>query len=270
MAKIKTGRNLPKAITVGFILIGLVVLTLFINKFAFTFLALAAVLLAGYEVTKQLNKVKRVNLSTFLNLILISIFILFSTLFEETGFIYAFILSIILSLIYSYSQKKIKQTFYFSNSVVLYLGIFGGLAMLMLNQADGAERIFIFIALTALSDTGGYFSGILFGKHKLAPKISPKKSYEGLLGSLVLSTVASIFITPFFLDLNTIEAVIIGLVLALTGTAGDLFESFVKRNLKIKDFSSLLPGHGGMADRIDSLAFNSLFSFLLFGYFLGF
>ncbi|NBO79534.1 MAG: phosphatidate cytidylyltransferase, partial [Actinobacteria bacterium] len=77
-------------------------------------------------------------------------------------------------------------------------------------------------------------------------------------------------IAPFFLDLNTTEAVIVGLVLALTGTAGDLFESFVKRNLKIKDFSSLLPGHGGMADRIDSLAFNSLSSFLLFGFFLGF
>jgi phosphatidate cytidylyltransferase len=142
--------------------------------------------------------------------------------------------------------------------------------MLMLNQSDGAERIFIFIALTALSDTGGYFSGILFGKHKLAPKISPKKSYEGLFGSIFLSGLASILITPLFLDLNIFESIILGLVLPLTGTAGDLFESYVKRNLNIKDFSSLLPGHGGMADRIDSLAFNSLFSYLIFGIFLGF
>lgn len=270
MAKVKTGRNLPNAIIVGLILIGLVVLTLFINKYIFTFLALAAVLLAGYEVTDQLNKVKKLTLSSFLNLVLISIFIIFSVLFEEIGFTYALILGIIFVLIYSYSQKIFKRTFIFSISTVLYLGIFGGLAMLMLNQPDGAERVFIFIALTALSDTGGYFSGILFGRHKLAPKISPKKSYEGLFGSILLSVLASIFVTPIFLDLNLTEAIILGLVLPITGTAGDLFESYVKRNLKIKDFSSFLPGHGGMADRIDSLAFNSLFSYLLFGIFLGF
>ena len=270
MGKIKTGRNLPIAILVGLILISLVVLTLFINKYAFTFLALAAVLLAGYEVTSQLNNVKKINLSIFLNLSLISIFIIFSVLFEELGFFYALILSLIFIIVYSYSQNKFKQTLQFSISTVLYLGIFGGLAMLMLNQSDGAERIFIFIALTALSDTGGYFSGILFGKHKLAPKISPKKSYEGLLGSIFLSALSSILITPLFLDLNLIESIILGLVLPLTGTAGDLFESYVKRNLNIKDFSSLLPGHGGMADRIDSLAFNSLFSYLIFGIFLGF
>ena len=270
MGKIKTGRNLPIAILVGLILIILVVLTLFINKYAFTFLALAAVLLAGYEVTSQLNNVKKINLSIFLNLSLISIFIIFSVLFEELGFFYALILSLIFIIVYSYSQNKFKQTLQFSISTVLYLGIFGGLAMLMLNQSDGAERIFIFIALTALSDTGGYFSGILFGKHKLAPKISPKKSYEGLFGSIFLSALASILITPLFLDLNIFESIILGLVLPLTGTAGDLFESYVKRNLNIKDFSSLLPGHGGMADRIDSLAFNSLFSYLIFGIFLGF
>ncbi|MFZ9213103.1 MAG: phosphatidate cytidylyltransferase [Candidatus Nanopelagicales bacterium] len=270
MGKIKTGRNLPIAILVGLILISLVVFTLFINKYAFTFLALAAVLLAGYEVTSQLNDVKKINLSIFLNLSLISIFIIFSVLFEELGLFYALILSLIFIFVYSYGQKKFKQTLQLSSSTVLYLGIFGGLAMLMLNQSDGAERIFIFIALTALSDTGGYFSGILFGKHKLAPKISPKKSYEGLLGSILLSVLASISITPLFLDLNLLESIILGLVLPLTGTAGDLFESYVKRNLNIKDFSSLLPGHGGMADRIDSLAFNSLFSYLIFGIFLGF
>lgn len=270
MAKVKTGRNLPNAIIVGLGLIGLVVLTLFINKYAFTFLALAAVLLAGYEVTNQLNKVKKLSLSPFLNLVVISIFILFSVLFEELGFVYALIFGVISILIYSYTKKIFKKTFIFSISTVLYLGIFGGLAMLMLNQTDGAERVFIFIALTALSDTGGYFSGIFFGKHKLAPKISPKKSYEGLIGSVLLSVVASIFITPLFLDLDLTKAVILGLVLPITGTFGDLFESYVKRNLKIKDFSSLLPGHGGMADRIDSLAFNSLVSYLLFGIFLGF
>ncbi|MFZ9359800.1 MAG: hypothetical protein ACO249_00465, partial [Candidatus Nanopelagicales bacterium] len=148
MGKIKTGRNLPIAILVGLILISLVVLTLFINKYAFTFLALAAVLLAGYEVTSQLNNVKKINLSIFLNLSLISIFIIFSVLFEELGFFYALILSLIFIIVYSYSQNKFKQTLQLSSSTVLYLGIFGGLAMLMLNQSNGAERIFIFIALT--------------------------------------------------------------------------------------------------------------------------
>ena len=270
MRKINTGRNLPKAIAVGIALIGLVVLTLFVNKFAFTFLALSAVLLAGFEVTTQLNKSKKLNLSIFLNLTSIAVFIFFSVIFLELGTIYAFFLSLIMVLIYSLTQQEKKKTIIFSISTIMYLGIFGALAMLMLNKDDGAERVFLFIALTALSDTGGYFAGIIFGKHKLAPKISPKKSIEGLLGSIFFSVIASFFISPLFLDLNTSQSVILGLVLALTGTAGDLFESFVKRNLNIKDFSTLLPGHGGMADRIDSLAFNSFFSYLLFGIFLGF
>jgi phosphatidate cytidylyltransferase len=150
------------------------------------------------------------------------------------------------------------------------LGIFGSLAMLILRVEDGASRVFLFIAITALSDTGGYLTGIVLGKHRLAPNISPNKSYEGLIGSIIFASLFAGIIGPRFLDITSVQGVIIGIVLAFSGTFGDLFESGIKRKLGIKDFSTLIPGHGGMFDRLDSLAPNALMSFLLFGYFLGF
>ena len=272
MAKINTGRNLPLAILVGVSLISLVILTLFINKFAFTFLAWAAVVIAGYEITNQLNIKLNLTISKSIVMFLISLFIFLPILFGQIAIIYAIISTIILLTIFislSSPQNKIKDLKY-SFFTVLYLGLFGSLAILMLLTKDGAQRVFMFIAITAISDTGGYFAGIIFGKTKLAPKISPNKSYEGLIGSIFFAIIFSIFVVPYFLDLSLIENIILGLVLAITGTIGDLFESYIKRKLSIKDFSTFLPGHGGMADRIDSLAFNSLFSFLLFGLFLGF
>jgi phosphatidate cytidylyltransferase len=151
-----------------------------------------------------------------------------------------------------------------------YLGIFGSLAMLMLRTEDGAGRVFLFIAITALSDTGGYLTGIVIGKHRIAPNISPNKSYEGLVGSIVFASLFASLIGPRFAEIQFIEGLIIGVVLAISGTVGDLFESSIKRKLGIKDFSTLIPGHGGMFDRLDSLAPNALMSFLLFGLFLGF
>ena len=273
MSKIKTGRNLPLATLIGLILITLVIASLFIYKYVFIILALTALLLGAREFTNQWSKTKNVPISFLLVSLSIIAMTISAALSGINGLLSSYLIAILLNLFYSiFKNKKVdfSNIFWVTTFVISYLGIFGSLAMLMLRVEDGASRVFIFIAITALSDTGGYLTGIVLGKHRLAPNISPNKSYEGLIGSIIFASLFAGIIGPRFLDITSVQGVIIGIVLAFSGTLGDLFESGIKRKLGIKDFSTLIPGHGGMFDRLDSLAPNALMSFLLFGYFLGF
>jgi phosphatidate cytidylyltransferase len=103
------------------------------------------------------------------------------------------------------------------------------------------------------SDIGGYAAGVLFGKHPMVPAISPKKSWEGFAGSLIFGTAASVLAVTFLLEKPAWVGIPLGLMLVVTGTLGDLIESQVKRDLGIKDMGTLLPGHGGLMDRLDSV-----------------
>ena len=273
MGKIQTGRNLPLATAIGSGLILLVVLTLFINKYVFVFLALAALLLASHEISTQWVEKKNIQISYSLVAISIIAMTILTAVNGVQGLATAYAGALVLNIIFAYLSRKESSFFSIfgiSFFTFTYLGVFGSLAMLMLRTEDGAGRVFLFIAITALSDTGGYLTGMLIGKHRIAPSISPKKSYEGLLGSLIFASVFAVFVGPYFVEITTNQAIILGISLAIFGTAGDLFESYLKRKLDIKDFSSLIPGHGGMFDRLDSLAPNALVSFLLFGLFVGF
>ena len=273
MSKIKTGRNLPLATLIGLILITLVIASLFIYKYVFIILALTALLLGAREFTNQWSKTKNVPISFLLVSLSIIAMTISAAIYGINGLLISYLLAILLNAFYSiFKSKKVdfSKIFWVTTFVISYLGIFGSLAMLMLRVEDGASRVFLFIAITALSDTGGYLTGIVLGKHRLAPNISPNKSYEGLIGSIIFASLFAGIIGPEFLDITSVQGVIIGIVLAFSGTLGDLFESGIKRKLGIKDFSTLIPGHGGMFDRLDSLAPNALMSFLLFGYFLGF
>ena len=273
MSKIKTGRNLPLATLTGLFLITLVIASLFIYKYVFIILALIALLLGAREFTNQWSKTKNVPISFLLVSLSIIAMTISAALSGINGLLISYLIAILLNLFYSlFNSKKVdfSKIFWVTTFVISYLGIFGSLAMLMLRVEDGASRVFLFIAITALSDTGGYLTGIVLGKHRLAPNISPNKSYEGLIGSIIFASLFAGIIGPEFLDITSVQGVIIGIVLAFSGTLGDLFESGIKRKLGIKDFSTLIPGHGGMFDRLDSLAPNALMSFLLFGYFLGF
>ncbi|MCL2737115.1 MAG: phosphatidate cytidylyltransferase [Propionibacteriaceae bacterium] len=124
--------------------------------------------------------------------------------------------------------------------------------MFILAADQGPLLIALFIAGIAASDTGGYFVGMLLGKHKMSPRISPKKSWEGAAGSLVLSGVVIILIAVLALHIPWWKGMIIAIVLVVAGILGDLVESVIKRDLGIKDMGTLLPGHGGVMDRIDS------------------
>nr|WP_246183051.1 phosphatidate cytidylyltransferase [Mycolicibacterium grossiae] len=134
-----------------------------------------------------------------------------------------------------------------------WIPLFGAFGVLLVYPDDGAQRVFCLMLGVVASDIGGYTAGVLFGKHPMAPAISPKKSWEGLSGSLVLGIAVSVLSVEFILDKPWWVGVPLGIMLVITGTLGDLVESQVKRDLGIKDMGTLLPGHGGLMDRIDSV-----------------
>jgi phosphatidate cytidylyltransferase len=134
-----------------------------------------------------------------------------------------------------------------------WVPLFGSFGALLVYPHDGAGRVFILMITVIASDVGGYAVGVLFGKHPMVPRISPKKSWEGFAGSLVCGITAAILTATFLAGKPPWIGALLGVILVLTGTLGDLVESQVKRDLGIKDMGRLLPGHGGLMDRLDGV-----------------
>ena len=134
-----------------------------------------------------------------------------------------------------------------------YLPLLAVFVALMLTVPDGDRRVLIFLILTVCSDTGGYLAGILFGKHPMVPAISPKKTWEGLAGSLIFTLSAGIITIETLLGGHVWQGLLLGAAAVAASTLGDLVESQIKRDLAIKDMGHLLPGHGGVMERLDSL-----------------
>ena len=153
--------------------------------------------------------------------------------------------------------------------VLIYLPFMAGFTMLMLAADNGVARIITFILLTICNDIGGYATGVLFGKHPIAPKVSPKKSWEGFAGSVVAQSIAGALAFVFFFHAPWWQGVIVGIVMAITATGGDFAESAIKRDLGVKDMGTFLPGHGGVMDRLDSLIPNAVAAWALLALFLG-
>ncbi|OKL55201.1 phosphatidate cytidylyltransferase [Bowdeniella nasicola] len=137
--------------------------------------------------------------------------------------------------------------------VAAYLPFLASFAVLIARRDDGPWAVLAFVAIVVASDTGGYIAGVLFGKHPMSPSISPKKSWEGFAGSQTLAIIVGIAFALFALDLPFWVGALMGLCGVLAGTIGDLGESLIKRDLGLKDMGTVLPGHGGIMDRLDSL-----------------
>lgn len=135
----------------------------------------------------------------------------------------------------------------------VYVPFLAGFVMLLLKPEDGPLRVLTFILVTIASDIGGYCVGVLAGRHPMAPMISPKKSWEGFAGSAVFCVAAGWASVVYLLDADWWIGVLLGLVTVVMATLGDLCESVIKRDLGIKDMSAVIPGHGGLMDRLDSL-----------------
>lgn len=136
--------------------------------------------------------------------------------------------------------------------VLIYLPFLAGFLILLARPLDGLYRVMTFVVLISCNDTFGYLVGVLFGKHPLVPKISPKKTWEGLAGSIVFTVVGGALSFHYLMHEHWWVGALVGFMVVFTATGGDLIESGLKRDLAIKDMGSILPGHGGILDRLDS------------------
>jgi phosphatidate cytidylyltransferase len=138
--------------------------------------------------------------------------------------------------------------------------------MNIIYSEHGAKSILAFFIFVWANDVGAYCFGMLLGRHKLFPRISPKKSWEGFLGGIIIAIVASILVSKFMFDGKNLEHwLIVSIITAVFGTLGDLIESMLKRSVGVKDSGSIMPGHGGMLDRFDAvfLAFPIVFVYMI-------
>jgi len=263
------GRNLPVATAVGIGLLVTVIASLFINVRFFAILVAFAAMLAVRELSKTLV----VGLSdrmVILLQILAPIMVITASLAGAEGLVSAFVVSTLLVLAVRLVDGQEAYVHHVTRSIfaLAYAPLLAGFAVLLSTQENGAWKVLAFILLTAATDLGGYVAGALFGKHSMAPNISPKKSWEGFAGAFVLQLLVGISLWIYVFDQPWWEGAIVGFAMMLTATIGDLIESMIKRDLGIKDMGSLLPGHGGVMDRLDSLVINAFMAWLLFGFFL--
>jgi phosphatidate cytidylyltransferase len=148
--------------------------------------------------------------------------------------------------------------------VLVYVPFLASFAVLLVAQDGGQWWVLAFLAVVVATDTGAYASGLLFGKHPMAPRISPKKTWEGFAGSVVAAIIAGVLLALFMIDQPWWIGLLLGVVMVATGTMGDLIESLIKRDLGIKDISTWLPGHGGFLDRLDSILPSAFAAFVLY------
>ncbi len=267
---IKAGRNLPAAIASGVVLAILAIVSLFTIPWLFGVLAIAALLGAVHEFVSVL-RLKGIHVAR-------TPVYLATAAIPSAAYIWGFeaqlaATGIAILAVMIWRLRKGSEGFVadFSVSVMLvaYLPFMTAFLMLTLAADNGPWRVFVFILLTVSNDIGGYAVGVLFGKHPIAPQISPKKSWEGLAGSVVLQSIVGIVAFIYIFDAPWWQGLIAGIVMTIGATGGDFIESAIKRDLGVKDMGTILPGHGGIMDRLDSLIPNAFVSWVLFSIFLG-
>jgi phosphatidate cytidylyltransferase len=148
--------------------------------------------------------------------------------------------------------------------IQVYAAFLASFTVLLVAEPGGQGWVLALLIVVISTDTGAYATGLLLGKHKMAPRISPKKTWEGFGGSIVAAIIASILVSLFIIHISLLQGLIFGVALALSSTIGDLAESLIKRDLGIKDISNWLPGHGGFLDRLDSVLPSAAVAYALF------
>jgi phosphatidate cytidylyltransferase len=260
----RAGRNLPAAIGVGAALGALIIVTLYVWKPSFLAVIAAAVVIAVWELSNAL-KAQQVRVPV-VPVVVGALSILGAGYAGGSEpMLVALTLTVLATLLWRLPEHPdgFVRDVTAGVFVTTYVPLLAGFAALMLRADDGADRVVVFIAATVLSDIGGYVAGVLFGRHPMAPTISPKKSWEGFAGSALFTAVGGALLVTLLLDGLWWEGVVIGLAAMVAATLGDLGESMIKRDLGIKDMGSLLPGHGGMMDRLDSLLLAAPVTYLL-------
>jgi len=250
----KAGRKLLPSILVGLTLIALVWLTLAYARVLFAVLVATAVALGIREIARAFSAAGT-QISMRL-LILATIGLTYATWIAGVEGL-AIATAIALPVLLISRLRKGPQDFVKSATAttlaLIYLPFLAGFLVLLGRPDDGLARVMTFVVLVGCNDTFGYLVGVLIGRHPLVPSISPKKSWEGLVGSIIFTSIGGALSFHYILDLQWWIGSLVALMIVFTATSGDLIESAMKRDLSLKDMGSLLPGHGGMLDRLDSV-----------------
>ena len=250
----RAGRNLPAALAVAVALGAVILLSLYVWKPAFLAVVVVAIVLGLWELSNAFAQDRIV--VPLVPVLLGAGAMLFS---GYTGGAEPLLVALAITALAVLLWRLPDSAEGFDRDVTagifaaLYVPFLAGFAVLMLRAEDGPDRVVVFIILVVLSDVGGYAAGVLFGRHPMAPSVSPKKSWEGFAGSAVFAAAGGAIVVGTMLPGTPLEGAVIGIAVMLVATLGDLGESLIKRDLGIKDMGSLLPGHGGIMDRLDSL-----------------
>ncbi|MDH2430112.1 phosphatidate cytidylyltransferase [Sphaerisporangium sp. TRM90804] len=249
----RTGRNLPAAIAVGAGLGAAVIVSLYTVKEAFLAVLLVTVAVGVVELVRAFA-VRDIWVPLAPALAGLVGMVVGAYWGGPEWLLGAFTLTVLTLLIWRMPRGTDGYVRDASGGVltVVYTGVLASFVPLMLAETDGADRVLIFVAVTVSSDIGGYFAGILFGKHRMSA-ISPNKTWEGFSGSVLACVICGAVLVRVLMDGQYWQGAIVGAVVAAFATVGDLIESVIKRDLGIKDMGSVLPGHGGVMDRLDSL-----------------
>ena len=263
-AKRSPGRDLPAAIGVGGGLIAVVMLTLAFFHWGFILLVAGMLSLGSWEVYRALQ---RIGMNAAIVPIILGTVAMIAGTYASARdlawvgipwhsallmFLGATVLAAMVVRMPRGYQGFVKDASA-SLFIVGYIPLLGSFTALILAGGEGAARMVTFLLCVVAVDTGGYVVGVMFGKHPLAPRISPKKTWEGSAGSLLFAVTTGIAMSVLVLRAPWYVGLVLGVVTVLFATAGDLIESTIKRDVGIKDMSSILPGHGGVMDRLDSM-----------------
>ncbi len=250
----RAGRKLLPSIAVSLFLVALVWTALAYRRQVFALVVAAAVLFGIREIVRAFNL--RGTYISLIGLMISSLALAYATWNEGIAGLAAataVALPILLIQLLTRGPEGFVASATATTFSLLYLPFLGGFIILLGRTDTGLERVMVLVVLVGCNDTFGYLVGVLIGKHPLVPKISPKKSWEGFIGSLIFTVIGGILAFVYILDMQWWIGLVVGLMIVASATCGDLIESAMKRDLALKDMGSMLPGHGGMLDRLDSV-----------------
>jgi phosphatidate cytidylyltransferase len=259
----RAGRDLKAAIGSAVVLLAAIGLSLFFWKTAFMFIVAAAVCVAIWELRRGF-RTKAIDLPEQPLMLGGVVMVVVAYVWGAPALVTATAVAALATMLWLLRRGIDGYVMNATASVfaLVYVPFLGSFVALLLAEGgrtgaglddDGVAAIITFILVTVASDTGGYVAGVLFGRHPMAPVISPKKSWEGFGGSIVFTVAAGTALVVLLLDGDWWVGVALGAIAAVMATLGDLCESVIKRDLGIKDMSQVVPGHGGLMDRLDSL-----------------
>jgi phosphatidate cytidylyltransferase len=271
--KQKSGRNLLGAIGIGIVLGGLLLLSLLVNKDLFMLFAAVLLGISAVELATALQAMGRrvPRIPTGITAVAAVPAAYFLGIFAAIG---VAVVGVIVVTLWRWAE--IRRDYHATADVSLardglaaafmqgYVTVLGSFAVALVAKPDGQWWTLAFLIMVVSVDTGAYVSGLNFGKHPMAPKISPKKTWEGFAGAGLAAIIAGILLSIFMIGQPWWFGLIMGPIILVTATLGDLGESHIKRTIGVKDMSSWLAGHGGFLDRLDSILPSAVVTFLIY------